>query len=189
MVSLTLSQPRALRTDDHEALSRHLSLDELWQRAFDRASQMRRNTRYEGPDHYTILSERFSFRYDLVRYGTDWRCNCPAGQAGQPCKHRAKLEMRLQREGKAWHLFDEGDSGGDLFDGDLDEPQTIESLAERQRKFLKDNQGDWVDVDLPSRIDATPAPAPAPKADPFAAYKEAMGAEDYGRRERVKEEW
>lgn len=37
-----------------------------------------------------------------------------------------------------------------VFEPDVDEPQTIESLAAQQRKFLAANRQEWVDVDLPS---------------------------------------
>lgn len=37
-----------------------------------------------------------------------------------------------------------------VFEPDTDEPQTIESLAAQQRKFLAANKQEWVDVDLPS---------------------------------------
>jgi hypothetical protein len=40
---------------------------------------------------------------------------------------------------------------GDL-EADLDEPQTLESLAARHKRFLATNQQNWTDVDLPSRL-------------------------------------
>ncbi len=38
------------------------------------------------------------------------------------------------------------------FEADVDEPQTIASLAAQQRRFLADNMQEWVDVELPSRL-------------------------------------
>ena len=57
-----------------------------------------------------------------------------------PKKHRRPTAARPERARKS----------GLVFEPDVDEPQTVESLAAQQRRFTEANKQDWVDVDLPS---------------------------------------
>lgn len=68
--------------------------------ALDRARNLHHYARLVGPNHYRVYSENESgTSYDVLVTASGLRCNCKAGHYAKPCKHAAKVGLRLQREG------------------------------------------------------------------------------------------
>jgi hypothetical protein len=75
------------------------NLDIRYERAYDRARASSRRVWWMGLYHYRVASFTMpGIAYDIHITRRGLICNCPAGQAKQPCKHAALVSLRLQRE-------------------------------------------------------------------------------------------
>jgi hypothetical protein len=79
---------------------RYITLDGRIDNALARAKQLGHNAIRVGDNHYRVYSaSEPGVKYDIWVTSSGLACNCKAGHYGKPCKHAAKVAIRLQREG------------------------------------------------------------------------------------------
>ena len=92
-----------IRIIPHPALApvkRNVTEEGRVQNALDRARDLNHYARKVSANHYRVYSaSNDSSQYDVFVTGSDLRCNCKAGQYLKPCKHVARVALRLNREG------------------------------------------------------------------------------------------
>ena len=94
-------------THSSPKITRNLTLDGSYERAYDRARQANHKAWQIGPTTYRVCSfTTVGVAYDVWVTTRGLSCNCPAGQARQVCKHAALVSLRLQREHKSADLND-----------------------------------------------------------------------------------
>lgn len=81
-------------------LTRRTTLDGRILNSLDRARNLHHYARLVSPGHWLVYSaSNDGTAYDVCLTASGLRCNCKSGQWGKPCKHAARVGMRLNREG------------------------------------------------------------------------------------------
>ena len=79
-------------------LTRHVTDDGRIVRAYDRARTYPHNAIKRGAGVYSVKSEHDPrIAYTVQEVNGDLVCNCRAAQYGKPCKHAARVAMRIAR--------------------------------------------------------------------------------------------
>lgn len=81
-------------------LRRYVTEDGRLLRAIDRAHALRHYARKVSDSLYRVYSESEpgqQYEIRVTPYGL--KCNCKAGYYGKPCKHAARVALRLARNG------------------------------------------------------------------------------------------
>ena len=78
-----------------------ITIDERYERAFEKARELRLHAFRNSDTEYTVRSQRWGHAWHIVKItATGIICDCEAGLAGQPCVHGAVVARRLDRERK-----------------------------------------------------------------------------------------
>lgn len=81
-------------------VKRYVTEEGRIQNALDRALTLGHYARRVTDNHYRVYSaSNDGSQYDVFVTGSGLRCNCKAGQFHKPCKHVARVALRLNREG------------------------------------------------------------------------------------------
>jgi hypothetical protein len=130
---------------------RYVTFEEREQRALERARSLGHYARKVSDTHFRVYSEQpGGGQYDVLLTCSGPKCNCKAGQWGKPCKHAARVALRLQRE----RFGPKASIEPDATSVDEDIEQDLSDIAD----YLREEGGGIIRPFDPIYSDGTPKP-------------------------------